>query len=81
MELSFIRMPTHYCDKNKVEQLNGLFIGEPSDANTTVKTGIEIGGITYYVLPNHQLRAVLQRLRQMSGLDLITPRQIRDRAR
>jgi hypothetical protein len=27
----------------------------------------------------HQFRSILQRLRQVHGLDLITPRQIRDR--
>lgn len=32
-------------------------------------------------LPHHQFRAVLQRLRQMCGLDLLTPRLISDHAR
>lgn len=32
-------------------------------------------------LPDHQLRTILQRFRQMHGLDLLAPRQISDRAR
>ena len=34
-----------------------------------------------YLLPHHQLGTVLQCLRQMSGLDLFTPRQISNGAR
>ena len=33
------------------------------------------------LLPHHQLGTVLQCLRQMHGLNLITPRQIRDGTR
>ena len=33
------------------------------------------------LLPHHNLRTILQRLRQMRGLDFFTPRQICNRAR
>ena len=33
------------------------------------------------LLPDHQLRTILQRLRQMRGLDLFAPRQVGYRAR
>ena len=35
----------------------------------------------YKASPQHQPRPVLQRLRQMTRLDGLTPRQVRDRAR
>ena len=48
--------------------------------NNGVNILLKLGG-ELYNLPHHDLRTILQRLRQVRGLNLFTPRQISDRAR